>query len=159
MAGACAVIALVMKCNDKRWLFIANVGDSRAILSKNGKAIRMTFDHTPEVEEEVERIKAKKGFIRNGRVNDMIAITRALGDLTMKDWIISDPHVEGKEIEEDDELLILACDGVWEVLSDQEALDLIKDEDISCTEMSKKLVQESLKRGSTDNLSVMVVRL
>lgn len=137
---------------------MANVGDTRVILISQGNSQRLTIDHVPEVESEAERIIEKKGFIRNGRVNDMIAITRALGDHCMKDWIINEPHIYGKELDTNDEYLVIACDGLWDVVKDEEVYELIKEEP-TCTAKSKILLTEALKRGSTDNLSVLVVQL
>lgn len=157
-AGACVAVALVHSFDQKRWLHVANVGDTRAVLISKGTSKRLTMDHTPSVESEANRIIEKKGFIRDGRVNDMIAITRALGDHCMKEWIIGEPHIYGQEITDDDEYLIIACDGLWDVVNDDEVYDLIKSEE-SCTARSKVLLVEALKRGSTDNLSVLVVQL
>ncbi len=88
----------------------------------------------------------------------MIGITRALGDHMMKDLLINTPHFHATQITAEDQLLILACDGVWDVFSDQEAVDLIQGE-ADAQAMSKKLLVESIKKGSTDNISVLVLVL
>eukprot|EP01097_Dermamoeba_algensis_P004643 TRINITY_DN3005_c0_g1_i1.p1 TRINITY_DN3005_c0_g1~~TRINITY_DN3005_c0_g1_i1.p1 ORF type:complete len:344 (+),score=79.64 TRINITY_DN3005_c0_g1_i1:111-1142(+) len=158
-AGACVVTCLVRQEGDKRFLYIGNAGDARAVLSRKGVAKRLTIDHKPTNEDEAERISQAGGFISNGRVNGMVAITRSLGDHCMKDFISGEPYLDYLElIPGEDNLLILACDGVWDVLSDQDAIDLIEGEP-DCTAMSKKLLIHAIKGGSTDNISVMVVAL
>eukprot|EP01099_Mayorella_cantabrigiensis_P003992 TRINITY_DN2999_c0_g1_i1.p1 TRINITY_DN2999_c0_g1~~TRINITY_DN2999_c0_g1_i1.p1 ORF type:complete len:279 (-),score=74.19 TRINITY_DN2999_c0_g1_i1:151-948(-) len=155
-AGACVVTAYVRK-GDKRMLHVANAGDSRAVLSRNGQAVRLSVEHSCNEEEE-KRIVEAGGFVTNGRVNGMVAVARSLGDHCMKDFIISKPHVVSLELQETDSFLILACDGLWDVTEDQQAIDLIKDE-TDIQEMSKKLLIHALRGGSTDNVSVMVIRL
>eukprot|EP01098_Paradermamoeba_levis_P014452 TRINITY_DN68_c0_g1_i2.p1 TRINITY_DN68_c0_g1~~TRINITY_DN68_c0_g1_i2.p1 ORF type:complete len:348 (-),score=86.50 TRINITY_DN68_c0_g1_i2:157-1200(-) len=157
-AGACVVVSLLRQEGDKRVLYTANAGDARAVLSRKGVAQRLTIDHKPTNEDEAERITKVGGFISNGRVNGMVAITRSLGDHCMKDYISGEPNLEVVELTADDDFLILACDGVWDVISDQEAIEMIKTE-ADCAAMSKKLLVSAIKGGSTDNISVMVVAL
>eukprot|EP01121_Diplochlamys_sp_Union-15-3_P014612 TRINITY_DN4679_c0_g1_i2.p1 TRINITY_DN4679_c0_g1~~TRINITY_DN4679_c0_g1_i2.p1 ORF type:complete len:214 (-),score=40.50 TRINITY_DN4679_c0_g1_i2:255-896(-) len=114
-AGACVVTALIRQVGDKKILYVANAGDSRAILSRAGKAVQLTHDHTPEDEAEAKAIKDKGGFIKGGKVNGMIAITRALGDLHMKGYLSNEPYFTRTELNPDDEFLILACDGVQNI--------------------------------------------
>lgn len=158
-AGACAVTALIRtKKNGKRFLYVANAGDSRAILNHGGNAVTLTQDHKATVESEAQRVAAAGGFIKNERVNGMIAISRALGDHCMKMFIISEPHFKAVELTPEDTQLILACDGVWDVISEQEAFDLIKN-DTDPTIMSKRILVQAIKAGSTDNITVMTVLL
>eukprot|EP01122_Echinamoeba_exundans_P015219 TRINITY_DN7128_c0_g1_i1.p1 TRINITY_DN7128_c0_g1~~TRINITY_DN7128_c0_g1_i1.p1 ORF type:complete len:293 (-),score=56.25 TRINITY_DN7128_c0_g1_i1:49-849(-) len=158
-AGACVVSALIRPLESgKRKLFVANVGDSRAVLSRDGKAEVLTANHHVENEDEVARIKATGGFIIDGRVNAMIAITRSLGDHHMKQWLINEPHFYATELQETDTTLILACDGLWDVVEPQAALDFIKEEE-DAQVAAKKLLVKAIQDGSTDNLTVMVVRL
>lgn len=158
-AGACAVTALVRTKKDgKRMLYVANAGDSRALLNRGGTALSLTKDHKPTSEVEAERVVAAGGFIKNERVNGMIAITRSLGDHCMKMFIVSDPHFTATELTENDTQLILACDGVWDVISEQEAFDMIKN-DTDPTIMSKRILVQAIKAGSTDNITVMTVLL
>lgn len=92
------------------------------------------------------------------RVEGDLAVTRALGDWTLKKYVINDPHLQEVDLQPGHESLILACDGVWDVISDQEAIDLIKNID-NPQQASELLKDEALKRGSTDNISVIVVKL
>jgi len=161
-AGACAVTAYIHKRSDgKRWLYVANAGDSRAVLLRGSAAVRLSEEHKPSVKSEADRVKALGAFITEDvtcRINGMIGISRALGDHMMKELIISTPHIHITEITPDDRLLILACDGVWDVLTDQEAVDVIKSEPDAAA-MSKRLLIEAIKRDSTDNISVIVIIL
>lgn len=91
-----------------------------------------------------------------------IAITRAMGDHNMKrpGYIHNTPHISVRTLTEANDYLILACDGVWDVVTDQEALELVRKEDHpSCLTKAKVLLIEAKKKGSTDNLTVMVIKL
>jgi len=158
--GCTAVACVITGEGESHQVFCANVGDTRAILSRKGQAIRITQDHTASNEEEAKRIQAAGGFIINGRVNGQIVITRSLGDHLMKDYIIGKPHVYHSKLTEDDEFLVLACDGLWDVVEDQRAADFVKENiDQEAGIISKKLLALALKEGSTDNLTVIVVKL
>jgi protein phosphatase PTC1 len=94
----------------------------------------------------------------NNRVNGVLAVTRALGDAYLKDLVTGHPYTTETVIQPDsDEFIILACDGLWDVCSDQEAVDLIRNVH-DAQEASKILVDHALARFSTDNLSCMVIR-
>ncbi|KAF7510346.1 hypothetical protein GJ744_006842 [Endocarpon pusillum] len=142
----------------QRVLYTANVGDARIVLCRNGKALRLSYDHKGSDENEGRRISNAGGLILNNRVNGVLAVTRALGDSYLKDLVTGHPYTTETVIQPDiDEFLILACDGLWDVCSDQEAVDLIR-KIPSPQAASKALVDHALSRFSTDNLSVMVVR-
>jgi len=163
-AGACVVTTIVRTVNGHRYLYVANAGDSRAVLSRGGTAQRLTLDHKPSDEPEKQRILDMKGFIdADGRVNGLVAITRALGDHHMKgpgkDFILADPYTQLIEINQDDDYLIIACDGVWDVVEDQAVVDLVRGSTDNCTVKAKSLVSHAIKAGSTDNVSVIVVQL
>ncbi|KAJ3379924.1 Protein phosphatase 2C 1 [Entophlyctis sp. JEL0112] len=142
----------------KRVLYTANVGDARAVL-------RLTYDHKGSDSHEVQRIREAGGFVVNGRVNGfagVLAVTRALGDISMKDYIIGNPYTTETVIADDDTALILACDGkLWDVCSDQAAVDFLNDGSrvsISPQAASEELLNHALDNFSTDNLSVMVIK-
>ncbi|KAF7547535.1 hypothetical protein G7046_g8974 [Stylonectria norvegica] len=143
----------------QRVLYTANVGDARIILCRGGKALRLTYDHKGSDENEGKRISAAGGLILNNRVNGVLAVTRALGDAYMKKLVTGHPYTTETVIQPDsDEFIIIACDGLWDVCTDQEAVDLIRNvQDPSLA--SKILVDHALNRFSTDNLSCMIVRL
>lgn len=97
----------------QRVLYTANVGDARIVLCRNGKALRLSYDHKGSDENEGKRISNAGGLILNNRVNGVLAVTRALGDAYMKDLVTGHPYTTETVIQPDiDEFLILACDGV-----------------------------------------------
>ena len=97
----------------QRVLYTANVGDARIVLSRNGKALRLSYDHKGSDENEGRRISNAGGLILNNRVNGVLAVTRALGDSYLKDLVTGHPYTTETVIQPDvDEFLILACDGV-----------------------------------------------
>ncbi|KAI8813534.1 phosphatase 2C-like domain-containing protein [Cladochytrium replicatum] len=145
------------KSSYPRVLYTANVGDARAVLSRDGRAIRLSYDHKGSDPSEARRITEAGGFVMNNRVNGVLAVTRSLGDMSMKEWIIGNPYTTETVLNDQDGLLILACDGIWDVCGDQQAVDYIKDID-DPQEAADSLLNFALTNGSTDNLSVLVVR-
>jgi protein phosphatase PTC1 len=101
------------KATRQRVLYTANVGDARIVLCRNGKALRLSYDHKGADENEGRRISKAGGLILNNRVNGVLAVTRALGDSYLKDLVTGHPYTTETVIQPDqDEFLILACDGV-----------------------------------------------
>ncbi|XAR62153.1 Phosphoprotein phosphatase [Bertholletia excelsa] len=155
--GSTAVTAILL--NGRR-LWVANVGDSRAVLSRGGRAIQMTTDHEPNTER--GSIENKGGFVSNmpgdvPRVNGQLAVSRAFGDKSLKSHLRSDPDVQYVNIDSSTDILILASDGLWKVMENQEAVDIarrIKDPQ----KAAKQLTAEALKRESKDDISCIVVR-
>jgi protein phosphatase PTC1 len=102
----------------QRVLYTANVGDARIVLCRNGRALRLSYDHKGSDENEGRRVASAGGLILNNRVNGVLAVTRALGDAYMKDLVTGHPYTTETVIQADqDEFLILACDGVSEMYS------------------------------------------
>ncbi|KAJ8772066.1 hypothetical protein K2173_027243 [Erythroxylum novogranatense] len=155
--GSTAVTAISI---NGRKLWVANVGDSRAVLSRGGKAIQMTTDHEPNTER--GSIETRGGFVSNmpgdvPRVNGQLAVSRAFGDKTLKSHLRSDPDIQPTDIDENTDVLILASDGLWKVMSNQEAIDIarrIKDP----MKAAKQLTTEALRKESKDDISCVVVR-
>lgn len=178
-SGSTSVTCVLRRTEKGATLYTANVGDSRAILCRNGTALRLTKDHKATLPEEAKRITDAGGFIgRNKRVNGVLAITRALGDHMLKenDVVSAVPHTVETELLPTDNMLLLACDGVWDVISDQEAVDLLStklkaDMDAAgnppagekfnavVLASAKALVKEALDRRSLDNITVMIIML
>ncbi|OVA14559.1 Protein phosphatase 2C (PP2C)-like domain [Macleaya cordata] len=157
-SGACAATVLLKDGE----LYVANVGDCRVVLSRNGVAHALTSDHHVNREDERFRIENSGGYLncRNGvwRVQGSLAVSRAIGDLHLKEWIISEPEIEKLQLSSDCEFLVIASDGLWDKVTNQEAVDLILREKGS-TESCKKLINISSSRGSKDDITVMVVHL
>jgi protein phosphatase PTC1 len=97
----------------QRVLYTANVGDARIVLCRNGKALRLSYDHKGSDEYETKRISNAGGLILNNRVNGVLAVTRALGDTYMKQLVTGHPYTTETVIQPElDEFIVLACDGV-----------------------------------------------
>ncbi len=149
---------------DNTWrIYAANAGDARIVLGHGGKAHRMTRDHRTDDPDEVRRIEESGGFVFKGRVLGILAVTRSLGDHCMKEYVIAKPYTSEKNVviasEEDTSFIILACDGLWDVFKDQEAVDFVLARIHEREVVAKYLVEEALKRGSTDNITVSVAFL
>jgi serine/threonine protein phosphatase PrpC len=100
-------------------LYVANIGDTRAVLSKGGQAERMSIDDKCDNPEEIQRIKAANGLILQQRVGGVLAVTRAFGDHSLKaSGLISEPHIQKYTLKPFDKFLVIASDGVWDELSD-----------------------------------------
>nr|GLL39621.1 probable protein phosphatase 2C 10 isoform X2 [Ipomoea trifida]GMD52311.1 probable protein phosphatase 2C 10 [Ipomoea batatas] len=155
--GSTAVTAVLI--NGQR-LWVANVGDSRAVLSQAGQALQMTTDHEPNTER--GSIERKGGFVSNmpgdvARVNGQLAVSRAFGDKSLKSHLRSDPDIQNRHVDGSYDLLVLASDGLWKVMDNQEAVDIarrVKDPQ----KAAKQLTAEALKRDSKDDISCVVVR-
>ena len=104
---------LQQSASRQRVLYTANVGDARIVLCRNGKALRLSYDHKGSDENEGRRVSNAGGLILNNRVNGVLAVTRALGDTYMKELVTGHPYTTETVIQPDaDEFIILACDGV-----------------------------------------------
>jgi len=161
-SGTTVVTALIVQEKTAKHLFVANVGDARAVLNRGDTALRLTIDHKGSVASEVERIKQAGGFVVLNRVNGMLAVTRSLGDHTMKDFVIGEPDCKYVTLTPTDDVLILACDGLWDVISDEEACKMASSmikEGKTPQEVAKELLRKALTEGSTDNISITVVVL
>ncbi|XP_022214147.2 probable protein phosphatase 2C T23F11.1 isoform X2 [Drosophila obscura] len=130
-AGSTAVVVLI---KDQR-LYCANAGDSRAIACVGGKVRALSVDHKPQDEAESSRILAGGGFVELNRVNGSLALSRALGDFMYKrnlymrpeeQVVTAYPDVEVADLTEDWEFVVLACDGIWDVMSNQEVADFVR---------------------------------
>ncbi|ESQ52078.1 hypothetical protein EUTSA_v10017836mg [Eutrema salsugineum] len=155
--GSTAVTAIVI---DGKKLVVANVGDSRAVLCrKSDVAKQITVDHEPEKERDL--VESKGGFVsknpdNDARVDGQLAMTRAFGDGRLKEHISARPDIEIVEILSDTKFLILASDGLWKVMSNEEAWHQIK-EIGNAEEAARSLIDEALARGSKDDISCVVV--
>ncbi|KAG6832027.1 hypothetical protein H0H87_003008 [Tephrocybe sp. NHM501043] len=147
----------------RRVLYCANAGDSRIVLSRGGKAERLTYDHKVTDKPEYNRVKGLKGIFWRGRVLGQLNVTRSLGDhesqqgYSIKKFVIGTPYMTRTVLSDDDDFFILACDGLWDVVTDQEAVDHVRNvEDPSVA--SKMLLELALKNETRDNVTVLVVR-
>eukprot|EP01026_Neomeris_dumetosa_P029726 TRINITY_DN24010_c0_g1_i1.p1 TRINITY_DN24010_c0_g1~~TRINITY_DN24010_c0_g1_i1.p1 ORF type:complete len:291 (-),score=33.53 TRINITY_DN24010_c0_g1_i1:263-1135(-) len=154
--GCTAVTALVKE----GMLYVANVGDSKCILCREGKAIQLSVDHKAENPVERQRIENAGGvviWVGTWRVGGVLAVSRAIGDRPLKKFVTAEPHVKSQQILPCDDFVILASDGLWDVVGPQGAIDLIRNIRDPETAASK-LTHEAYKRGSADNISCVVIR-
>ncbi|XP_054584027.1 protein phosphatase 1G isoform X2 [Eptesicus fuscus] len=131
-SGTTAVVALIRG----KQLIVANAGDSRCVVSEAGKALDMSYDHKPEDEVELARIKNAGGKVTmDGRVNGGLNLSRAIGDhfykrnknLPPEEQMISAlPDIKMLTLTDDHEFMVIACDGIWNVMSSQEVIDFIQ---------------------------------
>lgn len=131
-SGCTAVAALITEDNR---IFVANAGDSRCVLGTKGESKPLSFDHKPNNEAEMARIFRAGGYVEFGRVNGNLALARALGDFEYKknanvsaeeQIITANPEIVEHKITEDDEFLIIACDGIWDCLTSQQCVDAVR---------------------------------
>lgn len=141
-----------------RKLYVANAGDTRVVLCRGARALRLSYDHRGSDLYERQRVNNCGGIIMNNRVNGMLAVTRALGDLYMKHYVVGDPYTTDTILCDEDEYLIIACDGLWDVCTDEQALNLVRSQS-SSTDASAALLSHALDSFSTDNLTIMVISL
>ncbi|KAI3403006.2 MgPP2CL-1 [Candida oxycetoniae] len=147
--------------NHKRMLYTSNVGDSRIILCRKGKPYRLSYDHKASDINEINRIESSGGLVLKNRVNGVLAVSRSLGDSYMKDLVLGKPFTTSTEIIPQDEFMIIACDGLWDVLSDSKACKYVKEcfsRGYSVQNTAKKLCQLAIDNSTTDNVTVMIVQ-
>lgn len=105
---------------------VGNCGDTRGVLSRGGVAVDITRDKKATDLEEIARICEEGGFVVNGRVQGSLAVARALGDRNLKSdnkrFVIADPEITQFRINPRDEFIIIATDGLWDVMSSQVTL-------------------------------------
>ncbi|KAE9460999.1 hypothetical protein C3L33_07103, partial [Rhododendron williamsianum] len=162
--GTCCVTALIKKGN----LVVSNAGDCRAVMSSGGIAEALTSDHRPSREDEKDRIEKLGGYVDccHGvwRIQGSLAVSRGIGDRHLKQWVTAEPETKILKIEPNFEFLILASDGLWDKVSNQEAVDIARPLCVGIQKPEllsacKKLATLSISRGSTDDISVMLIQL
>ncbi|CAN1795170.1 Probable protein phosphatase 2C 14 [Linum perenne] len=125
LSGACCVTALI-KGED---IVVSNLGDCRAVLCRGGVAEALTTDHRAEREDERERIENEGGYveIHRGawRVHGILSVSRSIGDAHLKQWVSAEPDTKIMQLKPDMDYLVLASDGLWEVVGNQEAIDIV----------------------------------
>ncbi|BAH92731.1 Os04g0500900 [Oryza sativa Japonica Group] len=178
--GCTACVVLIRNTQ----IVVGNAGDARCVISRNGQAIALSNDHKPNFPEETQRIVAAGGSVSfsrgSHRVNNGIAVSRAIGiaymfvggDLSYKNnkklrpeqqLLTCSPEIRADQLTDDTEFLVIACDGVWDVLANQAVVDFVRlhlNNGVELSVICESLLQEAITRDppSTDNMSVILVR-
>ena len=161
-SGSTAVVVIVTPT----LIVCANAGDSRAVMSQFAMRhpIELSHDHKPDNPDETARIEANGGQVRYGRVNGNLAVSRAFGDFDLKPMVSCSPDFEihMRNLDQD-EMLIVACDGLWDVFSNEEAIndvrDIFAEGESDLTLVAEEMLDQSLMKGSKDNITAIVVKL
>lgn len=151
-------------------IWVANVGDCRAVMCEGGTAKALTHDHRPDKEEEREAVERRGGevvkILGTSRVQGVLGVSRSIGDRDLKQYITAEPEVFSMLVSNQSEFLILGTDGLWDVVGNQEATDLVaaKVDSVSggrrgIDAASRGLVELARTRGSRDDISVLIVEL
>ena len=148
-------------------LHVANVGDSRALLVGCLGAKRLSVDHRPDEEGERQRLQREGIRVANGRVQGSLAVSRALGDHSLKSvqgGVSCEPYCISHSVEPDDLALVLASDGLWDFVTDEDVhAAVIRGLDatppVPAADIAESLVRLALTKGSRDNVGVLLVPL
>lgn len=164
-SGTTALTAIIFG----RSLLVANAGDCRAVLSRAGGVIELSKDHRPLCMKERMRIESLGGFIDDGYLNGQLGVTRALGNWHLEGMkevsgrngpLSAEPELKLMTLTKDDEFLIIGSDGIWDVFRSQNAVDFARrrlQEHNDVKQCCKEIIGEAIKRGATDNLTVVMV--
>jgi serine/threonine protein phosphatase PrpC len=170
--GSTALIAQIYKSSNKKRLQVLNVGDCRAVLcNKYNIGVPLTKDHKPLSLEEYERLTKMGGIITRFPNDDAriggLSVSRSLGDVDGKPYVSHQPEVFDYEISNSDKFLVLGCDGLWDVFSNQEVTEYILNEmkneykhdqhKSTKNNIANKIANDAINKGSTDNISVMIL--
>ena len=154
-------------------LYCANLGDSRSILCKGNRAIPLSVDHKPQLQTELTRILNANHYVRNQRVDGILALSRAIGDFFFKQskdqaWadqaVSSKPEVTSITLNKLDQFVVSACDGIWDVMTPQEVVDFVLNQlnqDIDPRSIAENLLDNCLSpepfRLGCDNMTLILI--
>lgn len=157
--GSTAIIVYITKENNKKYIYCINIGDSRCVLIKTNEYKRLSYDDRASDKNESDRIIKNGGIIIDERVYGQLMLSRAFGDWELKQYGVSnEPHVNKIEIENDDLFIVMASDGVWDVLDDSEVykMSLLA---INSKDFCNNIIKSAKEKGSLDNISCFVIQL
>lgn len=164
MSGSTAICAFISPTH----LFIANCGDSRAVLSDGKKPRFASIDHKPLNPTERRRI-INAGGTATDRVNGTLAVSRSLGDFEFKNskrhgpceqLVSPEPEITVIERQPTDHFLVLACDGIWDVMNNDEMCEFVEYNlkiESNLEKICSSVLDACLRRGSRDNMSIIIV--
>ena len=157
--GATACIIYITKENEQRCLYSANIGDTRSVLISSNEYRRLSYDHRASDPNENQRITKEGGIVFGGRVYGVLMLSRAFGDWELKPYgVLNVPHITRTNITNNDLYVVVASDGVWDVFEDIDIHEMSKGINNS-KELCNNIVQKSIEKGSTDNISCFVIKL
>jgi len=155
-SGCTAVCAMVTP----KFVICVNAGDSRCVIGTAGTTIPLSEDHKPSDDIERNRIEAAGGTIQWKRVDGDLAVSRAFGDFQYKQRADLPPEKQKVSCEPDikvhvrtpeDDVLLVACDGLWDVFSSSEAIELAREVldggETSPTLLAEELIDSALNKG------------
>ena len=157
--GSTACIVYITREKSKKCFYCANIGDTRCVLINKSGAKRISYEDRTIDKKENERVKSAGGIIFGGRVYGQLMLTRAFGDSGLKKYgVICTPHIYKVELNLEDKYIIIASDGVWDALNENEIYNysLIAK---NSKELCDIIVEKSIKKGSMDNISCFVIKL
>ncbi|MBA43187.1 MAG: hypothetical protein CMF62_04150 [Magnetococcales bacterium] len=146
----------------KDYFICFNLGDTRSLLIKNNGYVIMSKDQKPNNPEEEKIIKLGGGKVKNNRINGTLGTGRAFGNFKLEEMISSLPEYKICKRSKKDLFLIIACDGLWDVLNNDEVYEIIIKEcenNVETKIISEKLVDLALERGSTDNITIILIKI
>ena len=162
--GATGTVVFILKETDvmfgtKKVAYCANVGDTRAVVLNSSGCKRLSYDHKCNDLFEVERIKKSGGNIVQDRVLGKLALTRTFGDYAMKTFgVTATPSVNRMVLNDSDKYIVICSDGVWDVIDEEDMFyNAFQFDDAK--EFAEKIVEDSISKGSTDNISCIVIKL
>lgn len=158
--GCTAIVALIVR----NMLYVANAGDCKTILCRAGRPIALSKDHVASCPKERERIVNAGGQVKwqidTWRVGAAaLQVTRSIGDDDLKPAVTAEPEITETVLSVEDEYLVMASDGLWDILTSEEVISIIKDTVKEPGMCSKRLATEAAERGSKDNITVIVIFL
>ncbi|KAJ9465059.1 putative protein phosphatase 2C T23F11.1 [Diplonema papillatum] len=170
--SGCTAVALLV--TGKGQIYCANAGDSRCVLCRGGQAVPMSFDHKPTNDEEMKRIQKAGAYVNGGRVNGNLSLSRAIGDFAFKQnpsvqardqAITALPDVLEKQLQADDEFAVLACDGIWDCMTNEQVVAFVREElqhtdDLAsiCEKVFDNCVAPSAPNIGCDNMTMIIVQ-
>eukprot|EP00928_Gymnodinium_smaydae_P095924 TRINITY_DN8353_c0_g1_i5.p1 TRINITY_DN8353_c0_g1~~TRINITY_DN8353_c0_g1_i5.p1 ORF type:complete len:604 (+),score=110.31 TRINITY_DN8353_c0_g1_i5:113-1924(+) len=170
-SGCTATVSLVRRQAERTTVYVANVGDSRAVIVGLGSSRpteRLSTDHRATDASEAQRIAEEGGIVRHGRVGGALSVSRSLGDHSLKGSGVSCVPDVQTYTAEPGQALVIASDGLWDALQDDDARQVLSSSLESCTlplsslhgeRAARSLVEAAKERGSRDNILALVVFL
>jgi|SaaInlStandDraft_4_1057021.scaffolds.fasta_scaffold01723_2 serine/threonine protein phosphatase PrpC len=170
-SGSTCCICIQYKEGSSEYLNVINTGDSRCIMCRNNMAIPLSKDHKPSNFEEHARITNMGGEIYHDGYDYRIgslSVSRAFGDTTEEPYVTCLPDIFRYKINNDDKFIVLACDGLYDVMNNDEVVNFVL---MNCYDIkterrinkhvniAKKLAEKAILTGSTDNVSIIIIFL